>query len=109
MPGWAGSDRRQELPDDWERRRKRVLARDGYRCTERLTHPTGDTERCPSPATDVDHIRPGGDHSYGNLRALCSWHHQKKSSAEGGIARAVQRRRTRQRFRRVETHPGLLG
>jgi len=108
MPSqWATSDRRQRLPDDWEKRRVRVLRRDGYRCTERVTV-TGGTEQCPERATDVDHIRPGDDHSDGNLRALCSWHHQKKSSAEGGRAYAARRRQIARRFRRVETHPGLL-
>lgn len=60
-------------------------------------------------ATDVDHIRPGDDHSYANLRALCSWHHQKKSSSEGGEAKAFAQRRIAKRFLRVEQHPGLLG
>ena len=107
MSGWAGSDRRQRLPDDWEKRRARVLRRDGHRCTEQVTTNRG-TERCPEKATDVDHVRPGDDHSYGNLRSLCAWHHQRKSSREGAAAMAAKRRRIANRFRRVETHPGLL-
>ncbi|MEU7570315.1 hypothetical protein [Micromonospora sp. NPDC049240] len=59
-------------------------------------------------AVDVDHIIPGNDHSRSNLRALCEWHHDKKSGAEGAAARAAAIRRTSKKFKRTETHPGLL-
>jgi 5-methylcytosine-specific restriction enzyme A len=59
-------------------------------------------------ATDVDHIRPGDDHSESNLRSLCGFHHQKKSSHEGGAAMAAKRRDIEKKFRRQEAHPGLL-
>lgn len=104
MSGWAGSDRRQRLPKDWATRRRRVLRRDGNRCAERDQY----GERCSEQATEVDHIEPGDDHRESNLRALCSWHHQRKSSREGGQARAIQRRKSDQKFRRTEPHPGLL-
>jgi 5-methylcytosine-specific restriction protein A len=64
--------------------------------------------RCSEYATDVDHIRPGDDHSEANLRSLCEWHHQQKSSREGAAALAAKRRKIEQRFRRNEAHPGLL-
>lgn len=102
--GWQGSTRRQRLPPDWSRIRKRILRRDGHRCTERGL----DDVRCYEVATEVDHIRPGDDHSDANLRALCSWHHQKKSSQEGGAALARKRRAIDQSYRRREAHPGLL-
>jgi len=104
MPNWQGSDRRDRLPPDWDRIRKRVLRRDGYRCTHRDQY--GD--RCATPATDVDHIRPGDDHSDENLRSLCAWHHRKKSSSEGAAARARVQWRNKKRFSRDEGHPGLL-
>lgn len=103
MAQWRGSNRREHLPDDWKARRRRVLRRDGYRYTWRH-----DGVRCLELATDVDHIVPGDDHGDANLRSLCDWHHQHKSSAEGGVARAEARRRTDRRFRRSEPHPGLL-
>ena len=103
MAQWRGSNRLDRLPDNWKARRRRILIRDGYRCTWRH-----DGVRCEELATDVDHIRPGDDHGDANLRSLCDWHHQHKSSAEGGAARAAARRRVDHRFRRSEPHPGLL-
>lgn len=95
---WAGSNRRQELPPDWLARRARILNRDGHRCTATM----GDGSRCTWPASDVDHIKPGNDHSEANLRSLCRWHHARKSSAEGNAARF----RSTQR-RSPEPHPGF--
>lgn len=104
MPGgWAGSDRLQRLPPDWAKIRKRILRRDGFRCTH-----IDDGVRCAEPATDVDHIRPGDDHRETNLRSLCGPHHQAKSSREGAEALKKKRRQIDQRFRRREAHPGLL-
>ncbi|AWY07567.1 HNH endonuclease [Streptomyces phage Yosif] len=101
---WSSSDRRGRLPADWDKIRRRVLARDGHRCTHRDDYGT----RCPEPATDVDHIKAGDDHSMSNLRALCSWHHARKSSGEGAAAKARARRRQDKKFRRDEDHPGLI-
>jgi len=97
---WTGSTRRDRLPKNWPAIRRRILKRDNYTCT----WPTrGGT--CGQPATDVDHIINNDDHSDSNLRALCSPHHQIKSSAEGG--RAAQAKRI-PRSRPQEKHPGLL-
>lgn len=104
MPQWANSDRRDRLPKDWPQIRRRVLKRDGGRCTERNDY----GQRCPELATDVDHVKPGDDHSLSNLRSLCSWHHNRKSGAEGAQARAAIRRRNGKKFKRTENHPGLL-
>ncbi len=106
MPNWEGSDRKERLPADWAELRRRVLRRDGYQCT--AIRDDGEGLRCPEPATDVDHIRPGDDHRMSNLRSLCGWHHRRKSSGEGGRARALARRRYERQFSRVEPHPGLL-
>lgn len=100
MPGrWAGSTRRAELPPDWDTViRPRILARDGHRCTW-----TTDYKRCREQASDVDHRGDPHDHSDANLRSLCGWHHDRKSSAEGNAAR------TRLTMRHPpERHPGLL-
>lgn len=101
MPsGWIGSTRRARLPRDWSARRARVLRRDGYRCTA-----ADYGERCPEPATDVDHIEPGDDHSEANLASLCGWHHARKSAREGAAAAHANRA---QRVRPPEPHPGAI-
>ena len=101
--GWIGSTRRARLPADWSRRRSRVLRRDGYQCT--ATDDNGERQRCEEPATDVDHIEPGDDHSDANLTALCGWHHARKSAREGGQAASARRIPRR---RPPEPHPGDL-
>jgi 5-methylcytosine-specific restriction endonuclease McrA len=104
LPNWEGSDRRSRLPADWSKIRLRVLRRDAGRCT--ALDEAG--ARCVEVATDVDHIKPGDDHSMGNLRSLCTWHHRKKSGAEGAAAQRAKRRAIEKKFRRTEQHPGLL-
>jgi hypothetical protein len=103
MP-WETSRRRERLPADWQARRKRVLERCGYRCEWMITR----EERCPEKATDVDHIKPGDDHSFRNLRGLCSAHHARKSSSEGWWARKRLIEESKRKFQRQETHPAYL-
>lgn len=101
MANWAGSTRKSRLPDDWEKIRRVVLKRDGYRCKWIRT----DTEtRCNEHATHVDHIVQGADDDRPEaLQSLCEWHHQQKSSAEGGLAASARRKAAKKR-----RHPGLL-
>ena len=80
--GWETSDRRSRLPADWRRLRRLILERDEHRCTW-----TDNGQRCRQPATDVDHVNRGDDHTPANLRSLCSHHHARKSSSEGNRAR----------------------
>lgn len=101
MPNWEGSTRKSRLPKDWPQIRKRILHRDGYRCTWIV-----DGARCAEKATDVDHIKRGDDHGDHNLRSLCGPHHRSKSSREGGSA---PRRPSRYRVARpAEAHPGII-
>lgn len=96
-PAWASSTRRSTLPPNWPTIRRRVLERDGWRCTA-----VTDGQRCTNRANQVDHITRGaGDHD-SNLASLCAHHHARKSSAEGNAAR---RRLTARR--QAERHPGL--
>lgn len=100
MPNWEGSTRKERLPKDWPVIRKRILARDGYRCMW-----LDDGRPCGAPANQVDHIRRGDNHDDSNLRALCGPHHLRKSGSEGGRA---FRRVTRYNVKRpAEPHPGL--
>jgi hypothetical protein len=96
---WESSDRKSRLPADWPQLRRTVLDRCGGRC-EVLKK---DGSRCWDKATDVDHVRAGDDHSLENLRGICTWHHRRKSSAEGREAYAAKRQK---RFREQPPHPG---
>jgi 5-methylcytosine-specific restriction enzyme A len=97
---WSGSDRASRLPSNWATLRMRVLRRDAYKCQDRdsMGRP------CGEPANEVDHVIPGDDHSLENLRAICRWHHARKSSAEGRAAQAPRPSRRR----KPEAHPGLI-
>lgn len=71
IEGWR-TGRNKRLPSDWQSRRKVILARDGFKC-----------QSCKvSPATEVDHIKRGDDHSYDNLQSLCAECHRKKTFEE---------------------------
>lgn len=96
--GWAGSNRRNELPPNWTSQiRPYVLDRDGYRCRGL------DGQPCGKPANQVDHIGDRHDHRPENLQALCERCHAIKSSREGNAARWAVRE-----TRPPERHPGLL-
>lgn len=92
------------LPADWQAIRRRILDRDGHRCTAVI-----DGARCPRPARDVDHVTPAhldGPDTDDNLASLCAPHHRAKTARE---ARRAQLTRTGTLARPAETHPGLTG
>ena len=99
---WSTSGRRQQLPSNWGREiRPRILTRDPI-CRWR-EH--GDYT-CRARSTEVDHVRRGSDHSDANLRGLCGYHHQLKSSQEGAEALAKKRERISKKYLRTEAHSG---
>lgn len=98
---WEGSDRAARLPKDWPRLQPRILRRDRHQC--QLRYPG----LCIGTATEVDHRKPGDDHSPANLQAACHPCHAHKSALEGGAASATARA-ARPRHRPAEPHPGLL-
>jgi 5-methylcytosine-specific restriction enzyme A len=121
---WQNSDRRSTLPRDWAPRiRPAILQRDQHRCTwlgdlvdddgrplDYITAVHAGTvhellDRCAQRATDVDHIGPPDNHDPDNLRGLCSWHHNRRSSRQGNAAKA---KRARLRYRPERPHPGLI-
>ena len=96
MP-WSSSDRREELPSNWDKLRQEALDRDGRRCR---------WSGCGQPATDVDHVRRGNDHRLQNLQSLCAWHHQIKTNQESAAERREQRAKLS--FpNQYPKHPGL--
>lgn len=102
--GWETSNRRSRLPPDWAATVRRILRRDGNRCTFRF--PNGG--RCPETTQlEVDHIEPSGSDEDWNLQVLCKRHHAMKTSREGSSALAAKRAAVSKKFRRSEPHPGL--
>ena len=102
---WEGSTRKESLPPNWQKLRAERFKIDGFRCTQRDVY----GERCEEPAQECDHHGDRLDHRIQNLRSLCSWHHQKKSSRQGAQARYAKKRAFENKFRRTETHPAFLG
>lgn len=98
--GWANSDRRERLPDDWYARRAIVRERAGGRCEAVLN----DGSRCPVQGSDCDHRERGDNHELDNLQWLCRWHHDRKTAREAYEAREAMRRRN---MRDDRHHPGL--
>lgn len=94
---WSGSDRKQRFNPGWERTRKLILERDGYRCQWQVADEYGFKRACGRPANQVDHIVRGrngvDDDSPENLQALCQYHHEQKTCRES----AEQRRENRER------------
>jgi len=98
---WENSNRKSRLPANWKALRLEILRRDGYKCQE--VTPSGFL--CLDYANEVDHIIAGDNHSKSNLRAICSWHHKKKSSEEGRQAREAKRL---ERMKQEKNdHPGM--
>ncbi len=115
MPGqWQDSTRRNTLPPNWNSEiRPAVRKRDGDRCTwitdlddggfiQYLAGKHDPDRRRDSHGTDGDQVFDPEDHRYVNLRLLCSWHHDRRSSKQGNQARRRYSNR-----RPPEPHPGL--
>lgn len=98
---WEGSDRRSRLPANWAALVGQVKKRDQNRCTWILPS----RKRCPRPGTDVDHRRPGDDHSLRNLQLLCAHHHEVKTAMDNRRAKGAIRASKR---RAPEEHPGRV-
>lgn len=76
---WAGSNRRRQLPPDWERRRRAVLARDPICkvCDNALS-------------TEVDHVDDPHDHRHEKLQGICGPCHTDKTQCEAAHARRTR-------------------
>ena len=82
--GWGDRNTwRKGLPTNWKLIRERVIRRDRGLCQGVLS----EGALCGHPGTEVDHIRPGNDHTLGNLQLLCAWCHKQKTQAESKAAR----------------------
>jgi 5-methylcytosine-specific restriction enzyme A len=75
---WAGSNRRHELPPDWDRRRRTVLARDPIcKCGNALS-------------TEVHHIGDPHDHSLDELEGICAQCHREETQRQAQAARRAR-------------------
>jgi hypothetical protein len=84
------------LPKGWAKLRLAVLDRDGHRCTW-----TDNGDRCPSRATEVDHVGPPNVHDPRLLRSLCTPHHRRRTAHQANAAKTPRRRPP-------EQHPGVV-
>lgn len=102
--GWETSNRRKDLPPNWNKVRQERFKVDGYRCTARDEY----GQRCTFAAEECDHIGKRTDHRIEMLRSLCTWHHSKKTAEQGQEAMRKKMNKINQRFRITEKHPGDL-
>lgn len=79
---WQGSTRRTELPPDWERRRRTVLARDPL-CTD------GRSCQRMALSTECHHTRDKRDHSLDALAGICKACHAMATQEQAARARRV--------------------
>lgn len=93
------SGRTSPLPRMWPAIRKNVLRRDNFMC-QWIRADTG--KMCGAHATDVDHIGDENDHRHANLQSLCSYHHDKKTAAQGGSRARSRKEPERKRHAGVE-------
>lgn len=108
MP-WSSSNRRAELPPDWEQRRRACQLNAGGRCEaagSAWPWPSdewrGTDGRCVRLGTDADHKGYRWDHD--DLQWLCDYHHKSKTSQESAAARAENRKKL---SHPTEKNPGL--
>ena len=93
---WTSSNRRAELPSDWEQRRQARRRIAGDRC-EAERHAPG----CNGIGRECDHHGDRLDHSIENLRWLSTPCHAAKTQREAQAAKP-------KRKRAPEPHPGRL-
>lgn len=108
MP-WSSSNRKRRFNPGWQRIRKQVLARDGYKCQWPVEDSRGfPMGVCGEPANAVDHKHQNmvrDDDSMGALWALCDRHHNLKTQVES--AQGKRRRAANRRFDSFYDHPAF--
>lgn len=100
--GWHRSNRRKELPPDWQKIRALAKVRAGGRCEH--IGPSG--ARCTRQGTDADHAFDRDVHSLAALQWLCPEHHKRKTASESWGAKLSKRRKGARQRR--NDHPGAL-
>ena len=89
---WTNSNRRNELPPDWRRRREVVIRREGGQC-QAMSQITDwgtilhDGVRCERPGVEVNHTYRA-NHDPRSLELLCAAHHRIETQRQSAEARA---------------------
>jgi len=98
---WGTSNRRSQLPRNWQQLRTAAKTRAGGIC-EHVT----DGARCTTPGRELHHTGDNTDHRLEALEWICTDCHKRETQKQ---ARASQTARYRDARRRTpETHPGSI-
>lgn len=98
---WNTSQRRTQLPPNWEDLRRQAKTRAHGICEH---HTNG--QRCTNPGTELHHTGDNTDHRLETLEWICRDCHKAETQQQ---ARAAQTAKyTTARKRPPETHPGQL-
>lgn len=98
---WDTSNRRHQLPPNWQDLRRQVKAR-----AQGICEYIDNEVRCTTPGTECHHTGHNEDHSINKLQWICTEHHKRETWKQ---ARQSQTERyITARKRPPETHPGLI-
>lgn len=100
--GWHRSNRRKELPKDWQKIRAMARLRAGGQCE----HISTSGVRCKRRGTDADHAFDRDLHSLYAIQWLCPEHHKRKTARESWAARVAKK--VKGRRQRRDDNPSAL-
>lgn len=101
MSGWASSNRRDQLPPNWQTLRRQAKTRAHGICE----HATNG-QRCTNPGTELHHTRDNDDHRLEVLEWICRDCHRAETQRQS--REAWNKRYIEAKKRDPETHPGIL-
>jgi 5-methylcytosine-specific restriction enzyme A len=109
MGEYERSRRTVPLPSDWPAIRRMILLRDRRRCMWGVLPGEGEPGQCSNDANEVDHMGPPDNHDPALLRAICTLHHRKRTSAQANAARREKLKSNGGHFggRPRGKHPGM--
>jgi len=85
---WDNSQRRQQLPRDWQQIRKRIHDRANGQCEQQVNG-----QRCPNTGTDCHHAGAPDDHRDESLQWLCRDCHNVETAKESQRERIINQAR----------------
>lgn len=100
---WSTSQRKTELPANWQSLRAQAKARAGGVCERRDTTGT----RCTAQGRELHHTGDKHDHRLENLQWICPPHHQEETNRQAKAAQHTKYVAAKKRT--PEPHPGIRG